>query len=389
MLLPLALKNLLRTGLRTWLNVMVLSVAFVSIILMQGFNQGLIDQASRSMIETELGNGQIWHQNYDPYDPFTLRSAHGKISQPLNQLIQKDLATPVLIVPGTIYPEGRVVSINIRGIDPQQKIVNLPTGVLQHNNGEIPALIGTRMAQTAGLKKGDLTTLRWRDVNGTFDARDIEIVEVMSTPVQTVDNGQIWMPLEELRQMAALPGEATLMILGNNVAPPDLGSDWEFKSLDVLLKDIRDLVRIRRIGAAILYLILLLLGLIAVFDTQVLSVFRRRREIGTLIAMGMTRKKVMQLFTLEGTLNGVLAIIGGTIYGAPVFYYLTVAGVDLPQSTEGMGLAIGNVLYPVFGSQLIIGTIFLVLVAVAIVSFWPVRRISMMKPTDAIRGKLP
>ncbi|MFQ5627925.1 MAG: ABC transporter permease, partial [bacterium] len=126
-----------------------------------------------------------------------------------------------------------------------------------------------------------------------------------------------------------------------------------------------------------------------IFDTQVLAVFRRRKEIGTLIALGMTRTKVIQLFTLEGGLNGVLAALVGAIYGIPLLAYFAIEGWPLPESMEGFGLAIGRTLYPTYGLALIVGTIVIVLLTVTIVSYFPTRKIAKWKPTDALRGKMP
>ena len=68
------------------------------------------------------------------------------------------------------------------------------------------------MSKNANLKKGDSVTLRWRDANGTFDALDAKIVQVMRTSVQTVDVGQFWIPLERLQEMTGMADEATLAL---------------------------------------------------------------------------------------------------------------------------------------------------------------------------------
>ncbi len=52
------------------------------------------------------------------------------------------------------------------------------------------------------------------------------------------------------------------------------------------------------IGSLIMY-VLLMGMLLAIFDTQVLAAFRRRREMGTLMALGMLRSQIIGLFTLE------------------------------------------------------------------------------------------
>jgi ABC-type lipoprotein release transport system permease subunit len=58
------------------------------------------------------------------------------------------------------------------------------------------------------------------------------------------------------------------------------------------------------------------------------------------------------------------------------------------ESIDQMQLALPATLYPTYGVPLVVGTILLVLVTVTIVSFMPTRRISKLKPTDALRGKM-
>ena len=67
------------------------------------------------------------------------------------------------------------------------------------------------MATDNGLKEGDIITLRWRDVHGTFDAGDMKITGIFDTDVPTVDMGQIWVPLDRLQKMMGMPGEATII----------------------------------------------------------------------------------------------------------------------------------------------------------------------------------
>ena len=69
------------------------------------------------------------------------------------------------------------------------------------------------MAKSTGLKIGDYVTVRWRDANGTFDANELKIVEVMKTDVPEIDNGQLWIPIEKMREMMVMPNEATIIVL--------------------------------------------------------------------------------------------------------------------------------------------------------------------------------
>ncbi len=388
MMLPkLAVRNLLGAGLRTWLNVIILSFVFVVIIGMQGLYQGMSEQAVQALTATEYGSGQYWQKNYDPYDPLSIQDAHAVLPPAIQDLIGRQEAVPILIVQATSYPGGRMLPVLLKGIDPKQKLLILPSGLLDQEDEDLPALIGARMAKNSGLKTSDTVTLRWRDVNGTFDALDARIIQVMTTTVQSVDLGQIWIPLDKLRAMTGMVNEASLVVISPEVKQPPNVSGWQFKSLDFLLKDIQKLVQTKTAGASILYAILMLLAMLAVFDTQVLSIFRRRKEIGTMVALGLTKARVIWLFTLEGAMHAVLAALVAAVYGIPLLALFARKGWALPQATDSYGIAIGEKLFPKYSIGLIIGTTLLVLVVTTIVSYLPTRKIAKLKPTDALRGK--
>ena len=389
MIIPrLAVKNLLGAGLRTWLNVIVLSLSFVAIIWTQGLYRGMGEQASQAMIEAELGGGQYWQPNYDPLDPLSLQDAHGVIPDELQQLIEQGQATPILITQATIYPNGRMIMIRMKGTDPTQNILSLPSHFLKGDNEEIPALIGSRMAKNAGLSAGDSVTVRWRDADGTFDARDVTIVQVFKTNVQTIDQGQIWIPINIMQELTLMENEASLVVVSEEAAGDKNIAGWEFKDLDFLLADIKALVQTKSIGASILYAVLITLAMLAIFNTQVLSIFRRKKEMGTLMALGFTRFQVIRLFTLEGALHGVLAALVATIYGLPLLIWFSKTGWALPGATDSYGFALGEKLFPTYSAGLVLGTTLLVLTITTIVSFLPTRKIAKLKPTEALRGRI-
>jgi putative ABC transport system permease protein len=386
--IKLAYRNLIGAGLRTWLNVFVLSFVYILIIWHYGIIDGWNYQAKKDMREWEVGNGQYWHQNYDPYDYFTLEESHAKIPESFKKGIASGNIAPVLINQGSVYPDGRIKSMLLKGIDPDQKVLALPTAKLKAESEEMPVIMGQRMARSCKLKEGDVTTIRWRDVNGTFDAKEVEVVGVFSCDVPNVDAGQIWLSIENLQEMMQAPDEVTLLILGEK---SDLKEDipgWKYKDLDSLMKEMDEMIKIKRVGGAFLYLVLIILAMLAIFDTQVLSIFRRQKEIGTYIAMGMTRKQVISLFTVEGAMHAILAVVVGAVYGIPFLLWQMKVGFSMPAGTDDMGLAIAESIFPVYGIGLILFTVLLVLVITTIVSFMPARKISKMNPTEAIKGKI-
>ena len=384
----LAFKNLIGAGLRTWLNVVVLSFSFVIIIAVKGILVGWDRQAKHDMTAWEIGGGQYWQEDYDPYDAFSLEDAHAPVPPQFTSEIEQGDMVPVLMTRGTIYPRGRMQSILIKGIDQRQELLEIPSHKLDTVVGAIPAVIGSNMASSNKLEKGDYLTMRWRDANGTFDAADICITEIFSTNVPTVDAGQVWIALDSLQSMLLMPGEATtLTFLDREKAREDIGQ-WKVKSFEYLVSDIEEMIKTKSVGQSILYIILLVLALLAIFDTQVLSIFRRQKEIGTYVALGYTRREVVGLFTVEGGMHAVLAALVGAVYGIPLLAWFAKNGISLGMSSADFGFAMADTMYPVYSATLVIGTTILVLLATTIVSYWPSRKIAKMNPTEALRGKL-
>ena len=384
----LALRNLFGAGLRTWLNVFVLSLSYVVIIYMNGMLDGWNQQAKSDMVNWATGSGQYWQKTYDPLDPFTLQDSYSPIPDELKQMVSSGEIAPVLITMASFYPEGRIQSILLKGISANQQVIKLPTAALSSDQPEIPALVGKRMAETNKIKVGDLITVRWRDRDGAFDAVDMRIAEIFSCNVPTIDAGQIWVPLDRLQSMLKVPGEATLLIRGKAGIPFFSNDRWVEKDLKTLTADIDQVIKSKSMGTAVMYIILMLLAMLAIFDTQVLSIFRRQREIGTEIALGMTRWQVVRLFTAEGAMHAVLAAVLAALYGIPFLASQVKNGIPMPEGTDDMGFAVAERIFPVYSLGLVVFTILFVLITATIVSYIPARRIAKMNPTEAIKGRI-
>jgi len=368
--------------------VIVLSFSFLIIIWHKGLLDGWDRQAKNETINWETGGGQYWQANYDPYDPFSLTEAHAKIPSEFDAPLSKGDVTSILITQGTIYPRGRIQSVLIKGINSNQTLLKIPSSLFLKSNDELPVLIGRNTANDNGLKEGDLITIRWRDVHGTFDATNMKVTGIFDTDVPSVDMGQVWVPLDHLQKMMGMPDEATI-IVRNKSKEANINIDgWKFNSSEALLKPITDMIKMKSVSGMVLYIILLSLAMLAIFDTQILSIFRRQREIGTYIALGMTKSQVVVLFTIEGALISVLAGLLAALYGIPLLAMQARNGMSIPGGSKGFGLAVADKIYPFYSLELVVMTIIVIMITTTIVSYLPSRKIAKMKPTEALRGKL-
>ena len=388
MLFNIALKNLLGARLRTILNVFVTAFSFFIILFFLGMYDGMLQHAKNVTIDTEIAGGAYWHPKYDPLDAMSYEDAHSNLPDDIQALIDKKQAFSVLVSQVSIYPGGRIMPAILKGIPPDQNIVNMPTeALIGINDGTIPVLIGKGMAKDSKLKVGDSFTIRWMDADKTYDADEATVVYIMDTENFKLDMGHIWVPLNIAQSMLGMKEEATYVTYAQGLTDNIDSKQWISRDVNYLVQDMEAIIEADKPGAQIMYMILLALAAMGIFNAQVLSIFKRGKEIGTLMALGMTRSRVVGLFTLEGGLNAVLATIMMIILFGPVLWYFGVEGIPLPIDYSEMGLIMAKRLIPIYSIGLIISTMSLVSIIVLIVSYIPSRKISHMKPTDALRGK--
>ena len=388
MLFKIAIKNLLGARLRTILNVFVTSFSFFIILLMSGMYDGMLQHAKNVTIDTEIAGGAYWNPNYDPLDPMSFEDAHSIIPNEIKSLVDQQKAFPVLVSQVSIYPGGRIMPAILKGIPPNQNIVKMPTQSLNgFNDGTIPVLIGKGMAQNTKLNVGDSFTIRWLDINRTYDADEGTVVYIMDTENFKLDMGHIWIPLDIAQSMLAMEDQATYVTYEKGLSVVNNKGDWTIRDVDYLVQDMEAIIEADKPGAQIMFMILLALAAMGIFNAQVLSIFKRGREIGTLMALGMTRLRVVALFTLEGGLNAIFSAVATLIIFGPILWYFGTSGIPLPIDYTEMGLIMAKRLIPVYSIGLILSTMILVSIIVLIVSYMPSRKISNMNPTDALRGK--
>ena len=106
-----------------------------------------------------------------------------------------------------------------------------------------------------------------------------------------------------------------------------------------------------------------------------------------MLALGMERKKVISLFTLEGSMYGILSLIMGAIYATPLLIWTARNGIKMPEETGDFGLAISTTLYPIYGWKIIVASSLVMLISVTIVSYFPARRITEIEPKDVLAGR--
>jgi len=390
MIFRLALKNIIGNGWRSLINILIIAIVMIGMIFMESMYHSWTQLAKTQQTEWEFGKGMFRVNSYDPDDAFSWDKSFEPIPDELLPVIARQEAVPILFSPGVIYPGGRMTPCMVKGIPKDQTLLKIPSArLVEKTPGYTPAIIGQTMAKSSQLAEGDILTLRIKDAANAFNTLDLEIVHIMKTPVPTIDGGHIWVDLNTLQTLKQAPSMATAIA----VKDPGLGvlslPAYHYMDEKALFFDLDEMMKTEMVQKYITYSLFMFLAMIAIFDTQALAVFKRRKEIGTLTALGMSQRQITTLFTMEGGLYSIFAIGMTAILGTPLFWYFATTGYVMPDGYESFGIL--GFMEPIKMSypplRLLQVFTFVVLISV-VVSWIPARRISKMKATDALRGKV-
>ncbi|MEE2987892.1 MAG: FtsX-like permease family protein [Nitrospinota bacterium] len=386
MIFQIAWKNFHRRGISAFLNMLVTSLVLIALIFMVSLLNGFQAQATRNLASTDIAGGNYRLPAFDILTPTEWEDLTFPVPDVLKDLSPQE-KSKVLVLQGQLFPNRRLYPVQLRGINMEQTLLDLPLDGLKKFDREpgdlIPLVVGTQMAKKAKLKKGDSIVLKWRDRFGVIDARDILVVDVADIVNPRVDVGVLWLRLDHLRAMTRREGEVSWVAVKNYHGPV---SGVEFQTRDQLMADLLALLKQDRLNSKILWAILMILAGTSVFNTQILSIFKRQREIGTLMALGMDSYKIVRLFTLEGSLSAFGAVGLAAFLGTPLFIWFQGVGFDVSHLSEATMPVREKIFLDIQPLEVALSV--LIVVAIMILVAWlPVKKISRVDPTLALRGR--
>ena len=382
----IANKNFYRQGLRAFLNVLVTALSIVALIFMLSLLNGFQAQATRNLVSTDVGGGHYRVPGFDILTPTKWEDLTMPVPEVLDGLLVRDKAE-VLVQQGQLYPNRRLYPVQLRGIAMDQSLLNLPLAGLksfEDKPGEvIRAVEGVKLSRKAHLEKGDTVVLKWRDKGGAVDARDVLIVDVGDIVNPRIDDGVVWLRLDHLRSMTDREGEVSWVAVREYLGQVQ---GFEFQGIEMLMADLLAMLRQDRINSKILWGILMVLVCTSVFNTQILNIFKRQKEIGTLMALGMEPQWIVRIFTLEGVIAALWALGLAVVLGVPFFIWFQGVGFDVTHLSEA-SFPVRETVYPDYQPREILVSVFIVM-SLIIVSAWvPVKKITRLDPTLALRGR--
>jgi lipoprotein-releasing system permease protein len=161
-----------------------------------------------------------------------------------------------------------------------------------------------------------------------------------------------------------------------------LGPDYRIQTWYDLQKPLYDVMYIEKWGSYFILMIIVLVAALNIVGSLTMIVIQKKKDIGVLIAMGMTQKTIKKIFISQGLQIGLIGCGIGGILGI---------AISLAQKEYGILKLTSSFIidaYPVLIQPLDIllvagGSLLLCIAA----SWYPALRASTVQPADAVRGE--
>lgn len=350
--LLMAARNLARNRRRALIALLTISVGVISMVLADGFINWIFWAMREGTIQSQLGNIQVVRPGYhkagaaNPFDyvlPDTLPQR-----QAIEALPGVKVVAPRLAVNGLISHGETTVAFLADGVDPAKeadlsKAFVIDPGGRNLSSRDAPELIvGRGLARSLGVKPGDMVALLTSPSTGGVNGVEATVAGVFFTANQAYDDSAIRLPIGLAQSLLRTKGAHTWLVLLDETDQTDtylerLRAQYPRQTTRLELVPwyeradfYNKTVRLFSQQMLVLKLIIGCIIVLSISNMLVMNVLERTGEIGTMLAIGFRRGKILGLFATEGVLLGLAGGCLGLAAGYALAQLLSAIGIPMP-----------------------------------------------------------
>jgi ABC-type lipoprotein release transport system permease subunit len=268
-------------------------------------------------------------------------------------------------------------------------------------NDDKGILVSDRLASYLKVAVGDSVILMGQGYHGVSATGIFPVRGIIKMPSPEIDNKLIIMTIPAAQKFYDADGKITSLVVNLtdksnrtiktakariNALLPDkntISKTW-YELNPILYQQIQGDSQSGMAMLVILYFIIFF----GIFGTVLMMVSERKREFGVLVAIGMQKKKLQRIVSLEMLLLGAIGLVCGLLASVPpilyFYYYPIVLKGDMAHMMEDWGWdAVMPTAWfgPYFYWQVVI-----VALMVVLATLYPLRKIGRMKEIEALKG---
>ena len=382
----LGFRNIGRNKKRTLINTLTISAAILSIILFDIIIEGQWSDVIENYVRMGVGHIKIHKKGYDKESerlPLNiLINNPSELTKKISNVPSIEAIYPRLRAGGIISYRGKESPIVINGVDLEleAKIELITEKNVKGSiplQGEYGILIGQELANLLKLEVGDIIFLYSRTAYETHNVIDLEISGIYSIGFSYFEKSNIFMPVDILQEFLGTSSLSEMTIMLEETKAVDATKDTlemkltgygtEVFPFHHYIPEVQNISSMQQSFLVFIRFTLLLLALFGIVNMMMISVWERKKEIGTMRAIGYSKSQITRIFLHEGLWTGILGSLLGCLFAFGVGSLLENFGIPIPkQALVGFNLPMstriyGKMLLSFFIRAFFLGTIITVL----------------------------
>ena len=404
MRLKLAIRNITRHRMRSLLSISMIAGAVTSMILFQGFSAYSLHALKFTASESQYGNMQVANDKYwnpgkeSRSERIFLLSKLDEIKNkfPEVESVSGRLSFFGLISNGDLSVGGKIIGIDPVGEPSFKNSIRYPEGKFFDENGTKEIVIGKLLAKQMNVHPGDNITVLTNTIDGVMNAMDLNVAGVFAAGIDEIDSQVIFAPLSVTQEildtqsvdLAVLKFRELKMVDASTIKINDdlskeksglVARSW--RELAVLYRQVEKFYGVQN---TLIEAILLALMFLGILNTVSMTVVERTGEIGTLRALGESRKTIVTQFLLESVMLSFIGIATGILFS--LFMIQVVEYSKIMTEMPGASTPFQIKIYFMMSS--VIYASFLASATTIIATLIPALRASKMDIVEALRKNI-
>jgi putative ABC transport system permease protein len=397
----LASRAILRQKRRSLTGIAAIAFGIVALVLAAGFIEWIYVAMREDTIRSGLGHIQVFRAGFMQSglaDPFAfILPDNAPERQNLEQVPGVASVAPRLMFSGLVSLGEATLSFTAEGVMPQKEgdlnsWATVVAGQSLSADAPLEIVMGQGLAANLGAKVGDRVVLLASTKSGGVNAVEATVRGTFSTISKAYDDSALRAPLPLAQRLLRVSGAHKWVILlqttdQTRAAVPAVKARLGTDRLEVVpwydLADFynKTVVLFQR-QISVMKLIIAVIIILSVSNTMMMSVMERVGEIGTALALGVKRRRVMRRFLCEGVVLGLVGGMVGLALGIVLAHAISSVGIPMPPPPgTGRGFT-GRILVT---WRLGLDAVALAVVTTLLAGIYPAWKASRMVIVDALR----
>jgi ABC-type lipoprotein release transport system permease subunit len=405
MIWSIAWRNVWRNKLRSLIVIAAVTIGLFGTLFMIAMSLGMIDQRIDAAIKHEVSHIQVHDPKFmQDKSPEYYMTGVPAIVDSIRSIGGVKAASSRLALPAMASTAATGTGVMVNGIQPEdEKRVSkiyecIKEGSYFEKESRTPLiLISQKLATKMNAKMGSKIVITLQNTDGIVTYGLFRVGGIYKTSNTMYDEGNVFVQSSDLADLTGFnPDNATeiAILLENTDQTDEITSRIKARyghlsvmpwtELQPMLKMMVSLMDVYTYMIMIVILVAMAFGII---NTMLMAILERIREIGMLMAVGMSRRRIFTMIMMETIFLSVTGAVIGMVISYATIQLTGIRGLNFAAWSEGLeSFGYSSIIYPILYNKYYVALTLFVIVTAILSSVYPARKALRFKPAEAIRA---